>query len=185
MATASVRTFPASVVARAAAAVLSTKAIAFSARSMALHRHALPVCAEVRADGSNRRGGPDRGGRCDQVEDTSWTVSRHPVTATGISLHNAARRVLVISDASGMPAVNTWWPNYYRLRGLPAFPLDGWRFLRPKFSVPVTTRACASAAALTAAPISPRHWAHGTIPRSDRVAEAKAARPSGQIAETW
>ena len=50
------------------------------------------------------------------VEDSTWTVLETPGHSDcSISLHNAARRVLVISDASGyyMPAAKTWWPNYF------------------------------------------------------------------------
>jgi len=50
------------------------------------------------------------------VEDSTWTVLETPGHSDcSISLHNAARRVLVISDASGyyMPVAKTWWPNYF------------------------------------------------------------------------
>ena len=50
------------------------------------------------------------------VEDLSWTVLATPGHSDcSISLHEASRGLLVISDASGyyLPASNTWWPNYF------------------------------------------------------------------------
>jgi glyoxylase-like metal-dependent hydrolase (beta-lactamase superfamily II) len=50
------------------------------------------------------------------VEDLSWTVLATPGHSDcSISLHEASRRLLIISDASGyyLPASNTWWPNYF------------------------------------------------------------------------
>ncbi|MBM4089408.1 MAG: MBL fold metallo-hydrolase [Planctomycetes bacterium] len=51
-----------------------------------------------------------------RVEDSSWLVLETPGHSDcSISLHNAARRTLVISDASGyyMSLIETWWPNYF------------------------------------------------------------------------
>jgi glyoxylase-like metal-dependent hydrolase (beta-lactamase superfamily II) len=50
------------------------------------------------------------------VEDLQWTVLETPGHSDcSISLHEAARRVLVISDVSGfyLPAQGTWWPGYF------------------------------------------------------------------------
>jgi len=50
------------------------------------------------------------------VEDTAWTVLETPGHSDcSTSLHDSARRMLVISDATGyyMPESNTWWPNYF------------------------------------------------------------------------
>jgi glyoxylase-like metal-dependent hydrolase (beta-lactamase superfamily II) len=50
------------------------------------------------------------------VEDMSWTVLETPGhSECSISLHDPARRMLVISDATGyyMPATESWWPNYF------------------------------------------------------------------------
>lgn len=50
------------------------------------------------------------------VDDLSWRVLETPGHSDcSISLHDAARRVLVISDATGyyQPAAKTWWPNYF------------------------------------------------------------------------
>ncbi len=50
------------------------------------------------------------------VEDFAFTVLETPGHSDcSISLHEAGRRVLVISDASGfyMPAQGTWWPGYF------------------------------------------------------------------------
>jgi glyoxylase-like metal-dependent hydrolase (beta-lactamase superfamily II) len=50
------------------------------------------------------------------VEDTAWTVLETPGHSDcSASLHDSARRMLVISDATGyyMPESNTWWPNYF------------------------------------------------------------------------
>jgi glyoxylase-like metal-dependent hydrolase (beta-lactamase superfamily II) len=51
-----------------------------------------------------------------EVEDTAWTVLETPGHSDcSIALHDSARRLLVISDASGyyMPASETWWPAYF------------------------------------------------------------------------
>jgi glyoxylase-like metal-dependent hydrolase (beta-lactamase superfamily II) len=50
------------------------------------------------------------------VEDMAWTVLETPGHSDcSISLHDPARRLLVISDATGyyMPESNSWWPNYF------------------------------------------------------------------------
>jgi len=50
------------------------------------------------------------------VEDQQWTVLETPGHSDcSISLHEVARRVLMISDASGyyLPTQRTWWPGYY------------------------------------------------------------------------
>jgi glyoxylase-like metal-dependent hydrolase (beta-lactamase superfamily II) len=50
------------------------------------------------------------------VDDLSWTVLATPGHSDcSISLHEASRGLLAISDASGyyLPASNTWWPNYF------------------------------------------------------------------------
>jgi glyoxylase-like metal-dependent hydrolase (beta-lactamase superfamily II) len=51
-----------------------------------------------------------------RVEDRAWTVLETPGHSDcSISLHDAERGVLVVSDATGfyLPASNTWWPNYF------------------------------------------------------------------------
>ncbi len=50
------------------------------------------------------------------VDELSWTVLATPGHSDcSISLHEASRGLLAISDASGYyrPASNTWWPNYF------------------------------------------------------------------------
>jgi glyoxylase-like metal-dependent hydrolase (beta-lactamase superfamily II) len=50
------------------------------------------------------------------VDELSWTVLATPGHSDcSISLHEASRGLLAISDASGyyLPASNTWWPNYF------------------------------------------------------------------------
>ncbi len=50
------------------------------------------------------------------VEDFAFNVLETPGHSDcSISLHEAGRRVLVISDASGfyLPALGTWWPGYF------------------------------------------------------------------------
>jgi glyoxylase-like metal-dependent hydrolase (beta-lactamase superfamily II) len=50
------------------------------------------------------------------VEDTAWTVLETPGhSECSISLYDSARRMLVISDATGyyMPDSDSWWPNYF------------------------------------------------------------------------
>jgi len=50
------------------------------------------------------------------VEDMAWTVLETPGHSDcSISLYDAARRMLLISDATGyyLPVGNTWWPNYF------------------------------------------------------------------------
>jgi glyoxylase-like metal-dependent hydrolase (beta-lactamase superfamily II) len=50
------------------------------------------------------------------IEDSAWTVLETPGhSECSISLHNAARRVLIISDATGyyLPDRQAWWPNYF------------------------------------------------------------------------
>ncbi len=118
------------------------------------------------------------------VEDTAWTVLETPGHSDcSISLHDAARRMLVISDASGyyMPASETWWPAYFtdyaaylrsleRLAGLEAEvlclshngALRGGEAIRSYFA-----RAMAATQAY-----------HDRI-----VAEARSGKPVRQIAE--
>jgi glyoxylase-like metal-dependent hydrolase (beta-lactamase superfamily II) len=51
-----------------------------------------------------------------EVEDVAWNVLATPGHSDcSISLHDARRGVLVISDASGyyMPQRDAWWPNYF------------------------------------------------------------------------
>ncbi|MHB1033024.1 MAG: MBL fold metallo-hydrolase [Pirellulales bacterium] len=50
------------------------------------------------------------------VEDFAWTVLETPGHSDcSISLHEAKRRMLIISDASGfcLPLQKTWWPGYF------------------------------------------------------------------------
>ena len=50
------------------------------------------------------------------VDELSWTVLATPGHSDcSISLHEASRGLLAISDASGyyLPASNTWWPCYF------------------------------------------------------------------------
>jgi glyoxylase-like metal-dependent hydrolase (beta-lactamase superfamily II) len=57
-----------------------------------------------------------REGETITVEDAVWTVLETPGHSDcSITLHDAARRILVISDVTGyyMPDVGTWWPNYF------------------------------------------------------------------------
>ncbi len=118
------------------------------------------------------------------VEDTAWTVLETPGHSDcSISLHDAARRMLLISDATGyyMPESNTWWPNYFtgyaayvrsmeRLAGLNAEVLC--------LSHNVAITGAEEVRAYFAGAIAATRQYHERI-----VAEAQSGKPSRQIAE--
>ena len=90
------------------------------------------------------------------VEDQQWTVLETPGHSDcSISLHETARRVLVISDASGyyLPAQGTWWPGYYTGYGQYIGSLERLAALTRRRSASAIT--VSSAARTTSVPISP------------------------------
>lgn len=109
----------------AAAAVLSTeKALAFFCQmdaqlTEALNRAGMAVPEPPSAPRPETRIAVDvtvREGDTIALGDASWSVLETPGHSDcSISLYEAARRVLVISDASGyyMPPAKSWWPNYF------------------------------------------------------------------------
>jgi glyoxylase-like metal-dependent hydrolase (beta-lactamase superfamily II) len=118
------------------------------------------------------------------VEDTAWTVLETPGHSDcSTSLHDSARRMLVISDATGyyMPDSNTWWPNYFsdyaaylqsmeRLAGLNAEVL------------------CLSHNGAITGADDVRFYFAGALAATRQyheriVAEARAGKPSRQLAE--
>ena len=116
----------------AAATLASEKAIGFfrqidSALAEALHKSG--TIAEAQGEtglqaasgtpAAENRIGVDRvvgEGDTIAVDDLCWTVLATPGHSDcSISLHEASRGLLAISDASGyyLPASNAWWPNYF------------------------------------------------------------------------
>jgi glyoxylase-like metal-dependent hydrolase (beta-lactamase superfamily II) len=119
------------------------------------------------------------------VEDTSWNVLETPGHSDcSISLHNAARRVLVISDASGyyMPVAKTWWPNYFTSYAAYVHSLERLAGLEAEFLCLSHNGALRGVEAIRSyfadAIAATRHY-HDRI-----VAEAKAGKAVRQIAET-
>jgi 2-aminobenzoylacetyl-CoA thioesterase len=177
-----------------AAAVLSSeKAVSFFRQIDALFTAALAKSDTRGPESAGAPLGEDRiavdqivrEGDTIDVENTAWTVLETPGHSDcSISLHNAARRVLVISDASGyyMPAAKTWWPNYFtsyaaymqsleRLSGLDATVLC--------LSHNGTICGTEAIRAYFADAIAATQQYHERI-----VAEAKAGKTVRQIAET-
>ena len=118
------------------------------------------------------------------VEDMAWTVLETPGHSDcSISLHDPARRMLVISDATGyyLPDSNTWWPNYFtgytaylrsieRLAGLDAEVLC--------LSHNAAITGAEDVRAYFAGAIAATRQYHERI-----VAESKSGKPSRQLAE--
>ena len=109
--------------ATAAATLTSEKALGFFRQIDGALAEVLHRCGAI-AEAESAAGAPDRitvdrvvgEGDVLAVEDLSWTVLATPGHSDcSISLHEASRGLLIISDASGyyLPASNTWWPNYF------------------------------------------------------------------------
>jgi glyoxylase-like metal-dependent hydrolase (beta-lactamase superfamily II) len=118
------------------------------------------------------------------VDDLSWTVLATPGHSDcSLSLHEASRGLLAISDASGyyLPASNTWWPNYFS--GYAAYVASLERLAELDAEVLCLSHngavlGRAGVRAYFAGAISSARQYHERI-----VAEARAGKPIRQIAE--
>ena len=119
------------------------------------------------------------------VDDIAWTVLETPGHSDcSISLHDAARGLLVISDATRLlPAgPQSWWPNYFsRLRGLPALPSSGWR-PRCRSALPEPQRRRSPAARMSGRTSPARSPPRGST-TSGSWPSRRPASPSRQFAE--